>query len=115
MEEKNIPKIKINPSDIWNDAKKRGSIRTYTEEVVFNFSQEEFKKCRFKMTNQNYRMVECTTHVKRFSHGFRLHPPHLWDLRKGILYKKVKGKFIKWVPNFSTNLTRLDRAKDEID
>ena len=108
-------KININPSDIWGDAKKRGSIRTYNEENVFNFSQEEFEKCRFKISNQNLRMAECTVHTKRFAHGFRLHPPHLWDIRDGVLYQKLKGKFVKWVPNFSTNLTRLDQAKNEID
>lgn len=109
------PKIKINPSEIWDDANRRKAIRTYTEEPVFDFTQEEFNKCRFEMVNQNLRMVECTIHSGRFSHGYRIHPPHLWDIRKGILYKKVKRKFVKWVPNFSTNLTRLDQAKNEID
>ena len=67
------------------------------------------------MTNQNLRLVECTVHIRKFSHGFRLHPPHLWNLIEGILYKKIDGKFVKWVPNFSTNIKRLEESKKEID
>lgn len=98
---------------IWDSAKRRGAIKTYPEELVFDLSQKEFEKCRFKMINQNYRMVECTVHSNKFSHGFRLHPPHLFDLRDGIMYKKVKGKFVKFVPDFKKNLKNLEESKNE--
>jgi len=46
-------------------------------------------------------------HTNKFSHGFRLHPPHMWDIRDGIIYKRVGKKFVKFVPSFNKKLDKL--------
>lgn len=103
-----------NDKDVfWDNFKKEKAVKTFTEEEVFGLSKEEFKKCRFEMINQNYRMVECKVHLDKASHGFRLHPPHLFDLRDGIIYKKVKGKFVRFFPNYKQNIKNLEESKKE--
>jgi hypothetical protein len=83
------------------------------EELVFHLTKDEFKKCRFKIINQSLRLAECIVHRDRFSHGFRLHPPHLWDIRDGIIYKKVNNKFVKFMPDFEKNIKLVEESKKE--
>lgn len=104
--------VQLRSQDIWEDAKKRGIIEKIEEQVVFTFTHEEFEKCRFRMKDQNLRMVECTVHRSKFTHGYRLHPPHLWDIKEGKLYKKSEGKWVRWIPNFSNNLDLISEAKN---
>ena len=70
-------------------------------EVLFSLTEDELKKCRYKIINQNLRLAECIVHKKNgFSHGLRLHPPHMWKLDKnGRLYHRtVDNKWERWYP-----------------
>lgn len=86
----------------WAIASKSGAVKTFEENEVFRLSKEEAKKCRFKITNQAWRLAECTVHTGNFSHGIRLFPPHLWDLRNGKVYHREneKAKWKRWLPNY---------------
>jgi hypothetical protein len=95
---------KTKKDNLWEELKKVGRVKNITEEEVFHLTKEEFEKCRFKIVNQNYRLAECVVHTNKFSHGFRLHPPHMWDIRDGIIYKRVGKKFVKFVPSFKENV-----------
>ena len=101
----------------WEVAKKKKKVRKLTDEKVFGFTKKEAEKCRFKMVNQNLRLVECTVHRGAFSHGYRLHPPHLFDLRDGIIFHRqdTKSKWKRWYPNLNENLRRLKESLKEID
>ena len=109
MEDRKTLNVKVEPNEFWDDVKRRKTIKYVKEKTVLHLTEKEFSKCRFRITNQNWRMVECTVHTDQFSHGFRLFPPHLWDLKDGIIYKKVRGKFIVWKPKFSRNVKLLEK------
>lgn len=95
----------------WEQAKKAGKVKYVPDKSVFDFSKKEAKRCRFVMVNQNLRLVECTVHRGKFSHGYRLHPPHLYDLRKGIIYHRedTKSKWKPWYPKFKPNLSLTNK------
>lgn len=61
---------------------------------VVKLPKEEAKKCRFACVNPSYRLFACITHNKQ--HGLRLHPPHLWVVKDGIVYKRVDNKLKVW-------------------
>jgi len=105
----------IRPSDVWEDAKKNNLIERVEERIVFSLTQKEAENCRFKMINQNTRLVECTVHRSEFSHGYRMFPIHLWDLKEGLLYKKIGSKWIRWLPNFANNVKLIKEAQEEAD
>lgn len=59
-----------------------------------NLTKKEAKKCRFKIVDQNWRLVECKVHK---NHGFRIHPLHNYYLdNKGQLYVKIDNKLKVW-------------------
>lgn len=105
-----MPKPLI-PEDIWETAKKNKTIEHYDEKTVFDFTQKEADRCRFEIVNQNYRLAECTVHKKEFSHGYRLHPPHLWNIIEGKLYKRAEGKWERFVPNHRINLKNMEVSR----
>ncbi len=95
--------------ELWKGAERDKTIERTEEVSLFKLTREEFEKCRFSLPDKNTREVECQVHTKGFSHGYRLHPPHLWDLREQIIYRKNnKGEFERWYPEFKSNL-RLDK------
>lgn len=99
----------------WDYAKRNKLIENSTETTVFNLTQKEFEKCRFSLPDKNTRMIECQVHTKNFTHGYRLFPPHLWDLREGVIYKRNdKGEFEKWSPNFKNNVKLIEESKKDL-
>lgn len=103
------PKKESPLAEAWAVAGKMGKIETSKEEVVFRLSKEESVKCRYQIIDQNTRMAECTVHQKNFSHGIRLHPPHLYKIEDGIVFyrKDINSEWERWFPNFSENKNRL--------
>ncbi|MEM4270799.1 MAG: hypothetical protein QXO70_01745 [Candidatus Pacearchaeota archaeon] len=57
-------------------------------------TKEEAKKCRFVCIDQSLRLFSCKTHDGR--HGLRLHPPHLYEIKDGVIYKKLDNKLKVW-------------------
>lgn len=104
-------KAPTNAADIrrnfWEHAKQHNKVENYEEREVFKLTQEEADKCRYVMGNKNLRMAECIVHREGFSHGIRLHPPHLYNLKDGIVYYKKDGKWVRWQPKIIENLSRL--------
>lgn len=92
---------------VWDAAAKNDAIEKIEEQEVFHLSQAEANKCRYEMVNNTERMAECIVHTKGFTHGVRLHPPHLWDLRDGIVYQKVNGEWVRWSPVVKENKERF--------
>lgn len=88
-------------SKFWAEAEKNKSIEKSEEQVIFHLSDKEARRCRYELTDQTQRMAECIVHEY---HGVRLHPPHEWDLKNGIVY--YKGE--RWFPNIKENLTRFE-------
>lgn len=100
----------------WDWAKRNKAIEQSQEAPVFQLTQEEFEKCSFSLPDKNTRIIECQVHTKGFSHGYRLFPPNLWDLRGGIIYKRNEnGKFEKWYPNFKNNIKLVEEGKKEFN
>jgi hypothetical protein len=58
-------------------------------------------------------MAECVVHRSNFSHGIKLFPPHLYDLKDGIVYARdiEKGEWVRWFPNFVENRKGLVKEK----
>lgn len=79
---------------------------TREEQDPFRMPIEEFEKLRFRMSNMTLRLVECYNHPQGLVFGFRLHPPHLWDIREGVLYKKVNKQWVKFIPDYNENTKR---------
>ena len=92
----------IRPIDkkFWKRKEKQKKVEKFTEEVLFTLTPEEFKKCRFEIKDMTTRSVECTVHRKNYSHGFILHPPHLYLLKDKILYMREKDKWVLFEPRF---------------
>ena len=88
----------------WDQAEKAKSVEKIQEEQIFHLSEKEAQKCRYEIIDNTQRMAECTVHGY---HGVRMHPPHLWDLKNGIVYQKVNNEWIKWFPNIKENLGRF--------
>lgn len=61
---------------------------------ILNLTKEEAKKCRFVCIDQSLRLFACKTHNQ--SHGLRLHPPHLYTIKNGVVYKIVDNKLKVW-------------------
>ena len=95
---------------IWADAERRKEVERIQENEVFHLSPKEAKKCRYEIINQSERMAECTVHTGGFSHGVRMFPPHLYDLRNGKVYfrQSQKSEWIEWSANVSENKQRLN-------
>jgi len=87
----------------------KSNVETFNQEEkdVFKMPIEEWEQLRFRITNQTMRLAECYNHPKGIAFGFRLHPPHLWNIIDGVLFKKVKGKWVKFVPDVEDNLERF--------
>jgi hypothetical protein len=67
------------------------------EQPLLELSREEKKRCVFECVNQNYRLFECVVHKnEKASHGLRLHPPHLWEVKDGVPYKRVGDDLVVW-------------------
>lgn len=94
--------------EFWDAVEKAKAGEDHVEQEVFHLTQKESAKCRYEIIDQNNRLAECTVHRDTFSHGHKLFPPHLWDIRKGILYRKVNGEWTKWVPIVKENVTRFE-------
>lgn len=74
-------------------------VENYNEEDVLTLGNIDFEACRFEITNMTQRLCTCTVHQKEgFAHGFRLHPPHLWNIVDGKLFKKIDGKWVRFLP-----------------
>lgn len=114
MRDNNEESPKLGSEAFWNslrDPQTGESIierREESSEDVFRMPIEEWDKLRFRICDKTRRLVECYNHPQGKVFGFRLHPPHLWDLREGVLYKKVKGKWVKFYPRFEENLERFN-------
>lgn len=102
---RNNPLIK----DTWGRAESLGQVDKVEETQLFHLTQKEADKCRYVMTNMDLRMAECTVHTDAFTHGVRMHPPHLWDLRDGIIYyrESIKAPWVKWSPLIQNNTKRF--------
>lgn len=75
-------------------------VKEIQETDVFSLGNIDYGECRFEIINMSMRLCECVVHkAKGFSHGFRLHPPHLWDIREGgKLFKKLDGVWVRFLP-----------------
>ena len=95
--------------DTWGRAESLGQVDKVEETQLFHLTQKEADKCRYVMTNMDLRMAECTVHTDAFTHGVRMHPPHLWDLRDGIIYyrENIKAPWVKWSPLIQNNTKRF--------
>lgn len=95
----------------WEAMRKKqdASYEEWKDKEVFNLSQKEAQRCRFEIVDQNHRMAECTVHRDNFSHGIKMFPPHLWDIKAGIAYHKVNGQWERWIPQIKENVQRLDK------
>lgn len=82
---------------------------TREEESPFKLPPEEWDALRFRISNKTLRLAECYNHPQGLSFGIRLHPPHLWDIREGIVYKKVKKQWVRYRPDFDDNAKRVER------
>lgn len=103
-----IVKNKMSEADrFWSEAKRKGLVENYQEQISFKLSKEEAEKCRYEITDMSMRMAECTVHRENFSHGIRLHPPHLYKIERGIVYFKGPKQWERWYPNFKQNASRL--------
>lgn len=93
---------------VWERAAAANKIETVEETQVFHLTQKEAKKCRYVMVNMDQRMAECTVHTDGFTHGVRMHPPHLYDLRDGIVYyrENIGAEWQRWYPNMKENAAR---------
>ncbi len=112
IQARNFPqpaKDEISPEakQMWDAAKRGGGIEYTDEQQVFKLTPKEAEKCRFEITDNTQRLAECTVHHGAFSHGVRLHPPHLYDLRDGKVYFKEGDKWVRWVANVEKNKERL--------
>lgn len=96
--------------NFWEKAKALGQVEEIKETQLFHLSQKEAEKCRYVMTNMDLRMAECTVHTDAFTHGVKMHPPHLWDLRDGIIYHRenIKSPWVKWSPLIHNNTKRFE-------
>lgn len=95
--------------EAWESYKKSKDI-TYAEQEEQLFgevTQEQFEKLRFKISNQSLRLAACINHPQGVQFGFRLHPPHLWKIEEGKLFKKINGEWKRFIPNIADNLSRL--------
>lgn len=94
---------------LWASAERRKEIEYIQENQVFHLSPKEAKRCRYEIINQSTRMAECTVHTGDFSHGVRMFPPHLFDLRKGKVYfrQSQKSEWIEWSANIEENKLRI--------
>lgn len=115
MRDNNEPNpTKIGSEKFWDSLRdpvtRKSIVETYEEDPndVFRMPTEEWEKLRFRISNKTLRLVECYNHPKGVVFGFRLHPPHLWNLREGVLYKKVGGKWVRFQPRFEENLERFN-------
>ncbi len=108
------PRTESPLAQAWAVAEKMGNIQTNKEEVVFRLTEVEAKKCRYEITDQSTRMAECTVHRDNFSHGIKLHPPHLYKIEDGIVFARdvKKGEWVRWFPNFVENRKRLIDTKE---
>lgn len=97
---------------MWDAAKRGNGIEYADEQIIFSLSDKEAEKCRFEITNMNQRLAECIVHRGDFSHGVRLHPPHLYDLKNGKIFFKHEGKWVRWVANIAKNKERLLNLED---
>jgi len=79
---------------------------------IFHISDTEFSKCRFKIIDHSTGDAECITH--NGTHGIRLFPKHLWDIKDGIVYHRddSKSQWITWNPSAKDNLTRKVKEDD---
>ena len=95
---------------LWDQAERNNQIEKLPEQEVFHISEKEAKKCRFNIINMDLRMAECSVHSGDFSHGVKLHPPHLWNIDKEgkVFYRQnMKSKWLRWLPAVKANKERL--------
>src|SRR3990167_9379969 len=92
-----------------NDFWKGRKVERFEEITIFSLSPAELDKCRYEIINQSQRMAECTVHREGGSHGIKLHPPHLYDLRDDVVYYMDKGRWIRWKPDLKA---RKEDIKD---
>lgn len=102
-------KISLNPRELWDDAIKKNKVEKFTEQEAFALNSSEVKKCRYHLIRQNPPDAECYIHKGNFSHGVRLFPKHLWDIKDGIVYfrRDKNSAWERWKPNILDNLKRL--------
>jgi len=85
-------------------------IEKFEEEIVFHLSEQESKKCRFRIINHSTGDAECYVHDG--NHGIRLFPKHLWDIIDGKVYHLEDGKWKRWLPNIKENLDRFEEWEE---
>ncbi len=91
----------------WTKAEREKKIEKFEEEVVFNLTPKEAEKCRYILVNMSTRMAECTIHTKSFTHGIKMHPPHLYKIEDGIVFYKSNENWIRWYPDYLANKNRF--------
>lgn len=93
----------------WDSFKKDRLVeyKEVEEQEFGSVTQEQFEKLRFKISNQTLRLAACINHPQGVEFGFRLHPPHLWKLEDGKLFKKINGEWERFIPRIADNLQRL--------
>ncbi len=103
------PKQEAPLAQAWAVAEKMGKVEKIKEEIVFKLTESEAQKCRYEIIDQSLRMAECMVHRDNFSHGIRLFPPHLYEIKDGIVFCRdtIKGEWQRWFPNFVENKKRL--------
>lgn len=103
-----ISKPKKSPlQGAWTKAERQNKIEKFEEEVVFNLTPKEAEKCRYTIINPDTRMAECLVHTKSFTHGIKLHPPHLYKLEDGIVFYKSNDSWVRWFPDYAANKKRF--------
>lgn len=114
MRDNTEPAPKLGSEAFWNSLRDPSTgeslVETRPESVddVFKMPVEDWLNLRFRISNMTMRLVECYNHPKGVAFGFRMHPPHLWNLKDGILYKKVNGQWVRFIPTFEENLERFN-------
>ena len=103
----NSPKESEHSKAFWEAVEKAKRVDYSEEKEVFHLTKKEAENCRYTITDQTMRLAMCTVHTVGFTHGLTLHPPHLWDIKDGILYKKVGETWVRFIPDVEENKKRF--------
>lgn len=78
---------------------------------ILNLTKEEAKKCRFICIDPSFRLFACKTHNQK--HGLRLHPPHKFEIKNGVVYKRLDKKLKVWYADLYAKKNFFNRGRSE--
>lgn len=103
---------KADPEAIWATAKRADAVETFPGEEVFSLTPKEAERCRFKLSDdtreKDMGMAECTVHTTKSTHGVRLFPKHLWNIRSDGRLEYKENQSSPW-REFSPKTRTLDK------